>query len=320
MRELELLRAMLLLRAYDERAVLLHHQGRIGAYPSFWGEEAIQAGAVMALRDTDWIFPSYRQNGIAILRGMPPERALGYFNGDPDSLFDPAEYACAPQCVPIATQIPHAVGWAWGQASSGADDVALVFFGDGATSEGDFHEGVNFAGVLGAPVVLLCTNNQWAISTPVSRQTAAASLVDKAVGYGIVGTQVDGLDAVAVRGAVADAVVRARAGLGPTFIEALSYRVGPHATPDDPDRYRDPADAEHWRRHEPVARLARGMIERGELTRHQLEDEIERVQTVLVEASERLPGAPLPARRRLIDHVLVTPPPLLSAQLEGRTA
>lgn len=315
-----LLRAMLLLRAYDERAVLLQRQGRIGAYPSFWGEEGIQAAAVMALRETDWIFPTYRQNAIPILRGMPAERALGYFNGDPQSLFDPAEFGCAPQCVPIATQIPHAVGWAWGQAVSGADDVALAFFGDGATSEGDFHEGVNFAGVLQAPVVLLCTNNRWAISTPVSHQTAAASLVDKAIGYGIVGEQVDGFDAVAVRDAVADAVARARAGLGPTFIEAIGYRIGPHATPDDPDRYRDPAEAEAWRAHEPVARLARTLIERGELTRLQLEGEIEWAHTVLVEAIERLPAAARVERRRLVEHVLATPPAQLLSQLDGRTA
>jgi pyruvate dehydrogenase E1 component alpha subunit len=315
-----LLRAMLLLRAYDERAVFLHRQGRIGAYPSFWGEEGIQAGALMALRETDWVFPTYRQNAVPILRGMPAERALGYFNGDPDSLFDPAEFACAPQCVPIATQIPHAAGWAWGKASAGMDDVALAFFGDGATSEGDFHEGINFAGVLRAPVVLLCTNNQWAISTPVSRQTAAASLVDKAAGYGIPGEQVDGFDAIAVRDVVANAVARARAGLGPTFIEAISYRIGPHATPDDPDRYRDPAEARAWRPYEPVARLARTLLDRGELTRVGLEAEIELAHAVMVEASTRLPSQATADRRRLVEHVLAQPPSLLLAQLEGRTA
>ena len=312
-----LLRAMLLLRAYDERAVVLQRQGRIGAYPSFWGEEGIQAATVLALREHDWLFPTYRQNAIALLRGMAPERALGYFNGDPSSLFDPAEYGCAPQCVPLATQVPHAVGWAWGQAGDG---VAAVFFGDGATSEGDFHEGVNLAGVLQAPVVLVCTNNRWTISTPVSRQTRASALVDKAVGYGIHGVQVDGFDALAVRDAVARAAARARAGDGPTLVEALCYRIGPHATADDPARYRDPSESEAWRASEPVARLARTLIGRGELTRAELEGELEEAHLTLAQAAERLSAAMLSDRARLVEHVLAEPPRLLRAQLEGRTA
>ncbi|HMJ04441.1 MAG TPA: thiamine pyrophosphate-dependent enzyme [Conexibacter sp.] len=318
--DLLLLRQMLLLRAYDERAVTLQRQGRLSAYPMFWGEEGIQAGALAAVRESDWLFPTYRQNALPVLRGAPPEQVLSYFNGDPRGLLDPRRYACAPQCVPVATQIPHAVGWAWGRANAGSDDVAVVFFGDGATSEGDFHEGVNLAGVLRAPVVLLCTNNGWAISTPVARQTAAKAIVDKAAGYGIVGVQVDGFDARAVRDVVAVAAERARAGAGPTLVEATCYRIGPHATADDPARYRDPAVAETWRAHEPVARLADSLLARGLLTEDELELERANAHARMVEASERLAAQGPVDRRRLIEHVHVEPPPLLEAQLGGRTA
>jgi TPP-dependent pyruvate/acetoin dehydrogenase alpha subunit len=318
--DLALLRQMLLLRAYDERAVALQRQGRLSAYPPFWGEEGIQAGAVAAVRDDDWLFPTYRQNALPILRGAPPELALSYFNGDPRGLLDPRRYACAPQCVPVATQIPHAVGWAWGRAVGGSDQVAVVFFGDGATSEGDFHEGLNLAGVLRAPVVLVCTNNGWAISTPVERQTAADAIVDKAAGYGIAGVQVDGFDACAVRDVIAVAADRARAGAGPTLVEAITYRIGPHATADDPSRYRDPAEAEAWRAGEPIARLAGSLIARGLLTDDALERERAAAHARMVEASERLaPQAPVD-RRLLVEHVYAEPPALLAAQLDGRTA
>jgi pyruvate dehydrogenase E1 component alpha subunit len=317
--DVALLRDMLTLRAYDERAVSLQRQGQIGAYPMFWGEEGIQAATMRALRDSDWVFLTYRQNGLPILRGLEPQRALQYFNGDPRAFFDPADYGCAPQCVPIATHIPHAVGWAWGRASQGADDVAVAFFGDGATSEGDFSEGMNIAGVLGAPVVFVCTNNRWAVSTPVERQTAARKLVDKAHGYGIPGVAVDGLDARAVRDVVGVAVARAREGAGPTFIEAHCYRMGPHATADDPSRYRDPAEAAAWREREPVARLAGELIQRGDLTEPQLDDMKRAAWDLMFDAAKRLDDGPPVTRRHLIEHVLSRPAPLLEAQLEGRT-
>jgi TPP-dependent pyruvate/acetoin dehydrogenase alpha subunit len=312
-------RAMVTLRAYDERAVALSRQGRIGAYPIFWGEEAIQAGAVAGVGDDDWLFLSYRQNGLPILRGLPPELAWLYFRGDPQSFFDPNEFRCAPQAVPLATQLPHAVGWAWSRRRAGSDQVAVAFFGDGATSEGDFHEAVNLAGVTSAPVVFVCTNNQWAISTPFAQQTAASAIVDKAVGYGVRGVQVDGLDAVAVAGAVANAAAAGRAGDGPTLIEALSYRVEGHATADEPSAYRDPAEAERWREREPVAALERRLVAAGHLTDTEAAGVREEARARMLEAGERLDAIDPADPRSMIQHVLEHPPANLIRQFdEGR--
>ena len=184
---LALYRSMILLRTYDERSVVYHRQGRIGTYAIFWGHEAIQAGAFHALEDGDWIFPSYRESAIGLLRGMPAATILSWWRGHPAGWWNPADYNLASICVPIATQVPHAAGLAWGKRLRGETACALTFFGDGATSEGAFHEGANFAAVMHAPLVLLCNNNQWAISTPLSAQTKAEALVDKAAGYGIPG-------------------------------------------------------------------------------------------------------------------------------------
>ena len=263
---LELYRRLVLLRTFDERAVVYQRQGRIGTYAIFWNHEAIQVGATYPLTDDDWIFPSYREwrsasfaacrrrrsciGGAAIRRagGARPTGTSGR------------------SCVPIATQIPHAAGLAWGKRLRGEPTVALTFFGDGATSEGAFHEGVNFAAVTGAPVVFVCNNNQWAISTPLSAQTRAASLADKAVGYGIPGIRVDGLDVLAVYEATREAVERARAGDGPTFIEAVHYRAAPHATADDPRAYIDPARVEEERARECVGRYDAFLRRLGVLT------------------------------------------------------
>ena len=233
-------RSLVRLRTYDERSVVYHRQGRIGTYAIFRGHEAIQAGAVHALEDRDWIFPSYRDSAIGLLRGLPAATILQWWRGHPSGWWNPEDVNVASICVPIATQVPHAAGLAWGLKLKGSDAVALTLFGDGATSEGAFHEGVNIAAVVKAPLVLLCNNNQWAISTPLSAQTAAARLADKAVGYGMPAIRVDGHDVLAVHEAVAEGVARARAGDGPTFVEAVTYRSAPHATADDPGLYIDP--------------------------------------------------------------------------------
>ena len=192
-----------------------------------------------ALEDEDWIFPSYRESAIGLLRGMPPATILQWWRGHPSGWWNPADYNIASVCVPIGTHVPHAVGLAWGKRLRGEHAVALAFFGDGATSEGSFHEGANFAAVMDAPAVLLCNNNQWAISTPVEAQTRAETLAAKAAGYGMPGVRVDGYDVLAVYEATREAVERARAGDGPTFIEAVTYRAAPHATADDPRLYID---------------------------------------------------------------------------------
>jgi pyruvate dehydrogenase E1 component alpha subunit len=249
---LELYRRMVLLRTYDERSVVYHRQGRIGTYAIFWNHEAIQAGATFALADSDWIFPSYRESAIGLVRGMPAATILQWWRGHPSGWWNPADWNVASICVPIATHVPHAAGLAWGKKLRGEDTVAMAFFGDGATSEGAFHEGVNFAAVMDAPAVFVCNNNGWAISTPLEAQTRAETLADKAAGYGIPGVRVDGLDVLAVYEAAREAVERARAGRGPTLIEAVHYRAAPHATADDPRAYIDQDRVEEERARECV--------------------------------------------------------------------
>ncbi len=223
---LELYRQLVLLRTYDERSLVYHRQGRIGTYAMFWGHEAMQVGAAYALDREDWIFPSYRESAIGLLRGLPASTMLSWWRGHPAGWWNPRDYNVASICVPIATQVPHAAGFAWGKRLRDEGTCTLVFFGDGATSEGAFHEGANFAAVMRAPLVLFCSNNQWAISTPLEAQTAATALVDKAAGYGMPGVRVDGGDVLAVYEATAEAIERARAGDGPTFIEAVDVPNG----------------------------------------------------------------------------------------------
>jgi pyruvate dehydrogenase E1 component alpha subunit len=262
---LDLYRSMVLLRTYDERSLVYHRQGRIGTYAIFWNHEAMQAGSVHALEDDDWIFPSYRESAIGLLRGMPPATVLHWWRGHPAGWWNPADYNLASICVPIATQIPHAAGLAWGKKLKGERACAIAYFGDGATSEGAFHEGANFAAVMGAPLILFCNNNQWAISTPLSAQTRAETLADKAAGYGMPGVRVDGGDVLAVYEATREAVERARSGGGPTFIEAVSYRAAPHATADDPRTYIDLERVEQEKRNECLGRYERYLRRHGVL-------------------------------------------------------
>ncbi len=306
---LALYRNLVLLRTYDERSVIYHRQGRIGTYAIFWNHEAMQVGSVFALEDRDWIFPAYRESAIGLLRGMPVSTVLSWWRGHPAGWWNPPDYGVASICVPIATQVPHAVGFAWGSRLKGEDRVALTLFGDGATSEGAFHEGATFAGVMKAPVVLLCNNNQWAISTPLSKQTAAESLVDKAAGYGIPGVRVDGVDVLAVYEATRAAVERARAGEGPTFIEAVSYRAAPHATADDPSVYIDAERVEEERENECVGRYERYLQRLGVLTDAQAEEikqhALELMRAGIAEA-EAEPAADISL---VFDHAYAEPPP-----------
>jgi pyruvate dehydrogenase E1 component alpha subunit len=308
---LELYRRMVLLRTYDERSVVYHRQGRIGTYAIFWNHEAIQVGATYPLEDVDWIFPSYRESAIGLVRGMPVETVLQWWRGHPSGWWNPADWNIASICVPIGTHVPHAAGLAWGKKLRGEGVVAMAFFGDGATSEGSFHEGVNFAAVMNAPAVFVCNNNGWAISTPVSAQTRAETLADKAVGYGMPGVRVDGLDVLAVWEAARDAVERARAGGGPTFIEAVHYRVAPHATADDPNAYVDPARVEEARAGECVGRYERFLRRVGVLSdaiagkvRAAAEDAM---RAGIVAAEAEPPASP----DLLFDHAYVDPPPNL---------
>jgi pyruvate dehydrogenase E1 component subunit alpha len=313
---LDLYRSMLLLRTYDERSLVYHRQGRIGTYAIFWNHEAMQAGAVHALEDDDWIFPSYRESAIGLLRGMPPATVLSWWRGNPAGWWNPADYNVASICVPIGTHVPHAAGLAWGKKLKGEPAVALVFFGDGATSEGSFHEGANFAAVTGAPLVLFCNNNHWAISTPITAQTRAESLADKAVGYGMPGVRVDGTDVLAVFEATCEAVARARGGDGPTLIEAVTYRAAPHATADDPRAYIDLARVEEEKKRECVGRyeayLRRAGILHDELAAA-IRAEAADAMRAGIAAAEAEPRAD---PSLVFDHAYVDPPATLRSDWE----
>jgi pyruvate dehydrogenase E1 component alpha subunit len=308
---LELYRRMVLLRTYDERSVVFHRQGRIGTYAIFWNHEAIQVGASYALTDDDWIFPSYRESAIGLVRGMPVETVLQWWRGQPSGWWNPADWNVASICVPIATHLPHAAGLAWGKKLKGEDAVAMAFFGDGATSEGSFHEGINFAAVMNAPAVFVCNNNGWAISTPLDAQTRAETLADKAIGYGVPGVRVDGLDVLAVWEAASEAVERARGGGGPTFIEAVHYRVAPHATADDPRAYIDLARVEEERSRECLGRYDAFLRRIGVLSDVVADDVravAERAMRAGIAAAE---AEPPPDPSLLFEHAYVDPPPNL---------
>ena len=312
---LELYRSLVLLRTYDERSVVYHRQGRIGTYAIFWNHEAMQAGSAHALADEDWIFPSYRESAIGLLRGMPAATLLSWWRGHPAGWWNPADYNVASICVPIATHVPHAAGLAWGKRLKGEDAIAIAYFGDGATSEGAFHEGANFAAVMQAPLILFCNNNQWAISTPLEAQTRAETLADKAVGYGMPGLRVDGADVLAVYEATREAVDRARAGEGPTFIEAVTYRAAPHATADDPSAYIDQERVEEERRRECVGRYG-GYLRRLGLLTDEVDQQIraEAAQTMR-EGIARAEAEPEPDVSLVFEHALVAPPRSFASEL-----
>ncbi|MET9498258.1 pyruvate dehydrogenase (acetyl-transferring) E1 component subunit alpha [Streptomyces sp. NPDC006552] len=250
-------------RRFNAQATALTKQGRLAVYPSTTGQEAAEVAAALVLEERDWLFPSYRDTLAAVARGLDPVQALTLLRGDRHTGYDPREHRVAPLCTPLATQLPHAVGLAHAARLKGDDVVALALVGDGGTSEGDFHEALNFAAVWQAPVVFLVQNNGYAISVPLAKQTAAPSLAHKAVGYGMPGRLVDGNDAPALHDVLSEAVARARGGAGPTLIEAITYRMDAHTNADDATRYRGDAEVEAWRGHDPVLLLEQELTRRG---------------------------------------------------------
>ena len=251
---LEIYEQMKLARHFDQRAVSLQRQGRMGTYPPLSGQEAAQVASAHALDTDDWMFPSYREHGAALVRGFGLKRTLLYWMGHEQGNAIPEDVNLFTVAVPIATQIPHATGAAWASRLQGEEKAFLCYFGDGATSEGDFHEGLNFAGVFDAPAVFFCNNNQWAISVPREKQTASETIAQKANAYGFEGVRVDGNDVFAVHDVVTEALENAKDGDGPTLIEAVTYRRGAHTTTDDPSVYRDEDDAADWLQEDPLDR------------------------------------------------------------------
>lgn len=302
---IEIFRGLVLLRTFDERSVALQRQGRIGTYALYWGEEGTQAGALYALDDQDWVFPSYRQNAIGLLRGVPASTVLAWWRGYGGKLgfYNPRDHRVGPICVPIATHLPHAVGVAWASKIKGDSTASLSWFGDGATSEGDFHEAMNFASVLKVPTIFFCVNNQWAISTPFHKQTATETIVEKASAYGMPGVLVDGFDPVACWKATKDAADRARNGGGPTLIEAYCYRLRAHGTADDPRLYRDESEVDRWLHLEPVSRMSAYLRRQGILDETAEEEVRAEAKTFVADAVAEMEAMDHPGLEVLFDHV-----------------
>jgi len=274
-RLLDLYRTMVLVRSVDERCLSLQRQGRIGFYVPLQGQEAAQVGCATALEPDDWIFPAYRELGVALVRGVPLQRLLDQFIGNSgDTLkgrqmpnhYGYREYNFVTASSPVGTQISHAVGAAMAIQRRGHRRISICFFGDGTSSSNDFHAGLNFAGVFQTPTIFFCQNNQWAISLPRERQTRSATIAQKAEAYGFPGVVVDGMDLSAVYRVVREARERALAGQGPTLIEAQVYRLGPHSTSDDPRRYRTDAELSEWKAKDPLARMKHLLLSGGHLT------------------------------------------------------
>ena len=295
-------RNMVLSRALDRRMLALQRQGRIGTYAMLEGQEAVQIGSALALEPDDFVFPSYREHGVQVTRGLPMEVLLAYWKGLPNSGWDIEKYRTGIVTVPIASQLPHAVGYSYMTKLRSEDTVTVTYFGDGATSEVDFHSGMNFAGVWKTPTVFICANNLYAISVPYEKQTASETIAQKAEAYGFEGLRVDGMDPVAVYLATRLAVKRARKGNGPTLIEALTYRYGPHATADDPTLYRSDEEVEEWREKDPIERLRRFLENRGEWDERVGEKVAMEITDAVDAAVASLEAEPLPGRDDAIRH------------------
>jgi 2-oxoisovalerate dehydrogenase E1 component len=308
-------RRMVEARHFDRKVVALQRQGRMGTYAPLEGEEAAQVASAFALDGDDWVYPSYREHGVQLTRGVPLVTLLSYWRGLPNVDWDPHRFRVQIDAVPIASHLPHAVGHAYQARRSGSDAVVVAYFGDGATSESDFHAALNAAGVWRTPNVFFCRNNLYAISVPLERQTASATIADKALAYGINGMRVDGMDPFAVYVATEEAVRRARNGEGPTLIEAVTYRFGPHGTADDPHRYRSEAEERAWREKDPIPRLRSHLVANGHWDDQREADLVEEVDQRLDDAIARVEALPLPARDDIVRHAYAHIPRLLVDEL-----
>jgi pyruvate dehydrogenase E1 component alpha subunit len=313
---LKLYRAMILGRRFDERLLALQRQGRIGTFPPISGQEAAQLGAVAALRPEDWMVPAFRETAAEVWRGRRLESVILANAGFSEAAALDPPGPNLPVSIPVGSQMLHAVGLGWAARYRGTDQIALTFFGDGATSEGDFHEAMNFAGVFQTPVVFVCQNNQWAISIPRARQTRSATIAQKALAYGMAGIQVDGNDVLAVYAAVAEAAERARSGRGPTLVECETYRLMMHTTADDPKRYRSDAEVKEWQRKDPIKRFETYLKRRRLLSKAKIEDvenDIrEQIQAAVDAAEEKMQhwGNPV----EMFDHAYAEATPAIEAQ------
>jgi pyruvate dehydrogenase E1 component alpha subunit len=312
---LEGLRWMLLSRAFDAKATALQRQGKFGVFSPVLGQEAAVVGSAMAFDPKiDWLVPQYRELPAYLFWGLPLSKHILNLSGNPVAGRIPDDVKLLPNQVALAAQLPHAVGIAWGLRIQAKEGAVLTYFGEGASSEGDFHEACNLAGVVKAPIVFFLQNNQWAISTPRAYQSAAAHLSDRAAGYGFEGRLVDGNDLLAVYEVTRQAVERARKGDGPTLIEAVTYRMSFHNTTDNPSRYQPPEELEEARRRDPIERVEAYLRARG-LWSEEREKEMKQAAAAEIEAAiAEAQQAPPPQPSQIFDHVFAELTPRQAAQ------
>jgi 2-oxoisovalerate dehydrogenase E1 component alpha subunit len=310
----DVLRWMILARRLDRECIALQRQGELTVYPGFEGQEAAQIGSALALGVEDFVFPTFRELAAALVRGVDPVQYLAYHRGTwHGGPYDPRATRFGPICIPVATQIVHAVGYAMGLRLDGSSACSLAYFGDGSASEGDFHEGANLASVFRAPVILFCQNNGWAISVPTAEQTRG-EIWRRAAALGFPGVLVDGNDVLAVYRVTREARTRALAGDGPTLVEARTYRIGAHSTADDAARYRDDAEVELARAGDPIARYRTWMLTSGradaDLVAAYEDEAAERVR----EIREGVVSQPSPPVEWMFDWTYAEPPGALLRQ------
>lgn len=310
----EIFATMVFLRTADQKLISLQRQGRCGTYPSVEGQEACQAGSVLMLEKTDWIFPAFRELAACFLHGLSLEKIFAYWMGNEWGSHTDA--CVAPVSIPVGTHLLHAAGYAWGAKLQNKKTVAVAYFGDGATSTGDFYEALNFAGLYCLPVIFFCQNNHWAISTPRHKQTATKTLAQKAIAAEIRGVQVDGNDIFAVAAVMKDAVDAARSGAGATLIEAYTYRLGHHTTSDDSTKYRHQKEVDEWKPKDPILRLKLYLQKNNlwdESFQALVEKEAEEKVAQAVKAAENMPK---PAPNEMFDFLYEKPTSVLE---EGKS-
>ena len=307
---------LVLIRVFDQKAFNMQRQGRLGTYIQFKGQEACQVGSAFALKDDDFIFPMYRNSGLLIARKHPIIQVLQYWAGDERGLKSPPNVNNFPISIPVGTQEVHAAGAAWAAKLRGTKQIAATYFGDGATSKGDFHEAMNFAGVFSLPVVFVCENNQYAISVPRKRQTMAETLAQKAIAYGFEGMQVDGMDIFAVYKAMNDAVEKARSNKGPTFIECMTYRMADHSTSDDASRYRAKEEAESWTKKDPIDRLEKYMRKKNLLDDAYKENILNRSKDIVEKAVTEFEKLPAPDPKDIFKYTFAEMPRRQNEEME----
>lgn len=311
----EMYHIMVLLRTLDEKLFALQRSGKIGTYAQTRGQEAAQIGSGFALEERDWVVPSFREMGVFLARGADKQKLVQAWNGDTRAFANPEHDHNLPISIPIASQTLHATGIAWASQIQKKDEVTIVYFGDGATSQGDFNEALNFAGVFKLPVVFFCQNNQWAISTPREKQTAAQTIAQRAIGFGVEGIQIDGNDMLAVYKATTEAVAKARRGEGPTLIEAITFRMGDHTTSDDSAKYRKEELLKEWEAKDPLKRVEEYFKKKGTWTEEYGTWVKETVQKEVEDAVERgLHIGSDPDPTQFFDELYATIPKLLEEQ------